>query len=84
MPSNRSAGAGELVSQGAAQASRDPNSTATAQDVEQVMADESKKAGIAAFQFDPNTSPEDKAAQARSVRFSRTIWEFLVSLVDPS
>ena len=68
MMSNLSPRAGELKSQGAVQASQDPNSSATPQDAENIMAEESKKAGIAAFQFDPDASPEDKAAQARSVR----------------
>lgn len=67
MLSNLSSRAGELKAQGAVQAAQDPNSKITAHDAERVMADESKKAGIAAFQFDPDASPEDKAAQARSV-----------------
>lgn len=67
MLSNLSSRAGELRAHNTAQAARDPNSTTTAHDAEQVMAEESKKAGIAAFQFDPDASPEDKAAQARSV-----------------
>lgn len=66
MMSNLSSRAGELKAQGAAQASRD--GSATPQEAERTMADESKKAGIAAFQFDPDASPEDKAAQTRSVR----------------
>ncbi|KAK3173796.1 hypothetical protein OEA41_007128 [Lepraria neglecta] len=66
MTSNLTSRAGELKSQGAAEAARDPNSKVTAEDAEQLMTDESKKAGVAAFQFDPNASPEAKAAQARS------------------
>ena len=61
--------AGELKSQGAVEAAEDPNSQVSAQDAENVLTAESKKAGVAAFQFDPDASPEDKAAQARSVRF---------------
>ena len=48
-------------------AAQDPNNRVTAEDAEGVMAEESKKAGIPAFRFDPNASPEEKAAQARSV-----------------
>ena len=57
----------ELRSQGAEKAARDPNSNVSAQDAEQTMYDESKKAGAAAFQFNPYATPEEKAAQARSV-----------------
>lgn len=59
--------AGELKSQGAIEAARDPNSGATSQDALHVMAAESKNAGVEAYEFDPNASPEAKAAQARSV-----------------
>ncbi len=58
----------ELKQQGAEEAARDPNSSASAADAERVILDESKKAGAVALQFDPNASPEEKAAQARSVR----------------
>lgn len=58
----------ELKSQGAAEAARDPNSTVSARDAEQTMINESLTAGGAAYQFDPNASPEEKAAQAQSVR----------------
>ncbi|KAI4114736.1 MAG: hypothetical protein LQ345_004539 [Seirophora villosa] len=57
---------GELKSQGAAEAARDLDSEVTSQDAQHVMAAESKKAGVEAFEFDPNASPEAKAAQARS------------------
>lgn len=59
--------AGELKSQGATEAAQDPDSNVSAKDAEQVMADESKKAGVTALQFDANASPEEKAAQARAV-----------------
>lgn len=74
MMSNPNSRAGELKSQGAAMAAQDPNNKVTAEDAERVMTDESRKAGIPAFQFDPNASPEEKAAQARSVssKFSFT------------
>lgn len=57
----------ELRSQGAAEAAGDPNSRVSARDAEQTMVEESMRAGAAAYQFDPNASPEEKAAQARSV-----------------
>ncbi|KAK5938244.1 Tricalbin-2 [Knufia obscura] len=50
----------------AEEAARDPNSRFSAEDAERVMVEESKKAGAPAFQFDPNASPEEKAAQARA------------------
>ena len=59
--------AGELKSQGATEAAQDPHSNVSAENAEQVMADESNKAGITALQFDANASPEEKAAQARAV-----------------
>ena len=66
--SNLSSRAGELKSQGAAMAAQTPDNKVAAEDAEGVITNESKKAGIPAFQFDPDASPEDKAAQARSVR----------------
>lgn len=59
--------AGELKSQGAVEAAQSPESKISAEDAENVITAESKKAGVAAFQFDPDASPEDKAAQVRSV-----------------
>ena len=67
MMSHLNSRAGELKSQGATEAAQDPSSKVSAQDAENVMTAESKKAGVAAFQFDPDASPEEKAAQARSV-----------------
>ena len=67
MMSNLNSRAGELKSQGAAMAAQDSNNKVTPEDAEAVMADESNKAGIPAFRFDPDASPEEKAAQARSV-----------------
>lgn len=67
MMSNLNSRAGELKSQGAAMAAQDPNDKVTPEDAEGIMTEESKKAGIPAFQFNPDASPEEKAAQARSV-----------------
>ena len=60
--------ASELKSQGVEEAARDPSTSVTSDDAQKFMADESKKAGAAAFRFDPNASPEEKAAAAKAVR----------------
>jgi hypothetical protein len=61
----------EWKTQGAAEAARDTNSNVSARDAEQAIVEESIKAGVVAYQFDPNASPEEKAAQARSVEGRR-------------
>ncbi|KAF1981931.1 tricalbin [Aulographum hederae CBS 113979] len=55
--------ASELKQQGALEAAQDPNSSVSASQAEQMVVDETKKAGGAAFQFDPNATAEEKAAQ---------------------
>ena len=67
MLSHLSSHAHELKQQGAAEAARDPDSNVTAEDAEQVILNETKKAGVEAYRFNPDASPEEKAAQARSV-----------------
>lgn len=57
----------EIKSQGAVEMANDPNSSVTSDDAQKKMVEESKKAGVAAFTFNPNASPEEKAAQARAV-----------------
>ena len=57
----------ELKQQGAVEAAQDPNNPVTGDDAERILIEETKKAGGAAFQFDPDATPEEKAAQARSV-----------------
>ena len=71
MMSHLSSRVGELKSKGAEEAAQDPSSKVSAEDAEKIMRDESNKAGIAAFQFDPNATPAEKAAQARSVSVSK-------------
>jgi hypothetical protein len=61
----------ELKQQGAIEAAQDPNSSVTAADVHAKIELESKRAGVQAFSFDPDASPEEKAAQARSVSYIR-------------
>jgi hypothetical protein len=58
---------GELKEQGAEEAARQQNSNAASEDAERKIVEESKKAGYQAYQFDPNATPEQKAAQARTV-----------------
>lgn len=49
------------------QDAQNPNTQTTSEDAEQTLINDTKKAGGAAFQFDPDASPEEKAAQARAV-----------------
>lgn len=58
---------GELKAQGAVEAAQDPESSVTPSDARRVLVDESKKAGAVALEFDPDASPEEKAAQAKAV-----------------
>ena len=83
MLSGLSSHAGELKSQGAAEAARDPNSKVTSEDAERKMVEESRRAGIAAFQFDPNASAEEKAAQAHSVSFPDAWNSEILTLKSP-
>ncbi|KAK0631828.1 C2 domain-containing protein [Immersiella caudata] len=55
----------ELKQQGAIEAAQDPESSVTSADAQKTILAESKKAGVAAFTFDPNATREEKAAQAR-------------------
>jgi hypothetical protein len=63
------ASAAEIKTEGAVEMAQDPNSSVTADDAQKKLVEESKKAGVAAFTFDPNASPEEKAAQARAVSY---------------
>lgn len=65
--------AAELKQQGAIEAAQDPNSSVSAEDAERSILNESKKAGSAAFAFDPNASAQDKAKQAKAVSCSSLI-----------
>lgn len=67
MLSSLSSHAKELKQQGAIEAAEDGNNQVTAQEAEKVMVDESKKGGAVAFQFDPDATPDEKAAQAEAV-----------------
>lgn len=61
------ASAAELKQQGAFEAARNPESSVTADDARKKAEYETKKAGVQALSFDPNATPEEKAAQARAV-----------------
>ncbi|TVY45679.1 Uncharacterized protein LSUB1_G000436 [Lachnellula subtilissima] len=56
----------ELKVQGVEESARDPHSSTTANDAQRKMVQESQKAGVPAFTFDPDATPEQKAAQARA------------------
>jgi len=61
----------ELRQQGAIEtaqiAAHDTQSNLRPEDVEKVLLEETRKAGMPAYQFDPDASPEDKAAAAQAV-----------------
>jgi hypothetical protein len=59
--------ANELKQQGMLEAARDPNSNVTAEDAERKIVEDSRQAGVAAFTFNPDASPEEKRAQAEAV-----------------
>lgn len=58
----------EGVIEAATELAQDPESKVNPETVEQTLVDETRKSGGAAYQFDPDASPEDKAAAAEAVR----------------
>jgi hypothetical protein len=72
--------ANELKQQGAIEASRDPESNVTAEDAERKIVEDSREAGVTAFTFDPDASPEEKKAQARAVRCSHPLPSWMLHL----
>jgi hypothetical protein len=70
--------ANELKQQGALEASRDPESNVSAEDAERKIVEDSREAGVTAFMFDPDATPEEKRAQARAVRRSSFIPSLLM------
>ncbi|KAG7293349.1 hypothetical protein NEMBOFW57_003397 [Staphylotrichum longicolle] len=58
--------ANELKQQGAIEAARDSSSNVTADDAQRKIVEDSREAGVTAFTFDPDASPEEKRAQARA------------------
>lgn len=67
----------EMKQQGAIEAaqaaSRDPKSHISPETVEKKLVEDNRKAGFPAYQFDPDASPEEKAAEAEAVRFAPTV-----------
>ena len=57
----------EEKQEAAINAAQDPKSSTTAADASRAIIDESRKAGVAAYEFDPNATPEQKAARAAAV-----------------
>jgi len=61
----------ELKQQAALNAARDPDSSVTSEHAGHKLVEEARKGGSAAYRFDPDASPEEKAAQAKAVGLSR-------------
>ncbi|SMR43530.1 unnamed protein product [Zymoseptoria tritici ST99CH_3D1] len=55
----------ELKAQGVVEAAQDPNTSVTSDDAQKAMVDQARAGGAAAFTFNPDASPEEKAAQAQ-------------------
>lgn len=68
--------AAELKSQAVLEASRDPNSTVDARQAEDEVMNQAKAAGAHAFEFDPNATPEQKAAQMKAV--GSGLWQLCI------
>jgi hypothetical protein len=60
----------ELKQQGVIEAAENPETTVTADDAQKEIVKQSQNAGVPAFQFDPDATPEQKRAQARAVSTS--------------
>ncbi|KAH9860893.1 hypothetical protein IAQ61_010628 [Plenodomus lingam] len=56
----------ELRQQGALDAAKHSHAPVTADEAEEAVVEQARLGGSAAFQFDPNASPEEKRAQARA------------------
>ncbi|KAM0814256.1 putative C2 domain-containing protein [Seiridium cardinale] len=56
----------ELKQQGAIEAAQNPNSSVSADDAQKKLVEESKNAGVAAYSFNPDASPEEKRRQIRA------------------
>ncbi|KAI9778701.1 MAG: hypothetical protein M1839_007932 [Geoglossum umbratile] len=65
--------ASQLKAEGAEEAARARSSQVTSEDAERKIVEEARKAGYEAYQFDPNATPEQKAAQARAVGIQRVL-----------
>lgn len=58
------------------------NNAAAAEDAQKDMVEQAKNAGVTAFSFDPDATPEQKRAQARAVSHiaARVVCAFPVAL----
>lgn len=67
----------ELKEQGIIEAAtrlaEDPQSKVNPDTIEEALVEETREAGGVAYQFDPDASPEDKAAAAESVGLAAAI-----------
>lgn len=52
------------IVEAASELSQDPQSKVNPEIIERTLVDETRKLGVPAYQFDPDASPEDKAAAA--------------------
>jgi hypothetical protein len=55
------------IVQTAQHAAEDPNSHINPETTEKLLVEESRRAGAAAYHFDPNATPQDKAQAAKAV-----------------
>jgi len=67
IPSNMAFSSPEAKVDAAVQLAQDPDSVVSSDVAEKEIVQQSKRAGVPAFEFDPDASPEQKAAQARAV-----------------
>jgi hypothetical protein len=58
----------EIKQQAIIEKAQDPNSSVSPEAAREALVDESKKAGVPAFRFDPDASREAKEAQMKAVR----------------
>lgn len=74
----------ELKAQGVVEAAQDPNSSVNAADAEKALKDHARAGGAAAFEFNPDASPEEKAAQAKEVQLqpNKSYYEHIADTID--
>lgn len=64
----------ELKAEGAVEAAQNADSSVTADAAQREIVEQSKNAGVAAFSFDPDASPEEKRRQAQAVSSTCGTW----------
>lgn len=60
----------EGIIEAATELAQDPQSKVNPDTIEETLVEETRKAGGVAYQFDPDASPEDKAAAVEAVGLS--------------